>query len=48
MSIYWVEMYNLNEDAKSYMEKGLFTASLTGLAFSAIPRMDRNDHEQGI
>ena len=37
MSIYWVEMYNLNEDAKSYMEKGLFTASLTGLPFSAIP-----------
>ena len=38
MSIYWVEMYNLNEDAKSCMEKGLFTASLTGLPFSAIPR----------
>ena len=37
MSIYWVEMYNLNEDAKSYREKGLFTASLTGLPFSAIP-----------
>ena len=42
MSIYWVEMYNLNEDAKSYMEKGLFTASLTELPFSAIP------HDQWI
>ena len=42
MSIYWVEMYNLNEDAKSYMEKGLFTASLTGLPFSTIP------HDQWI
>ena len=35
-------MYNLNEDAKSYMEKGHCTASLTGLPFSAIP------HDQWI
>ena len=42
MSSYWVEMYNLNEDAKSYMEKGLFSASLTWLPFSAIP------HDQWI
>ena len=31
-------MCNLNEDGKSYMKKALFTASLTGLPFSVIPR----------
>lgn len=42
MKIIWSTMNNLDEEATSYIKNGLFSASLSGRSFSAIP------HDQWI
>ena len=37
LSIYWSMMKNLNDEVSNHMKQGLFSASLSGLPFSAIP-----------
>ena len=42
LSIYWLEMNNLDEEKAFYMRSGLFSASMSGRPFSALP------HDQWI
>ena len=42
LSLYWLEMNNLDEEKAFYMRSGLFSASMSGRPFSALP------HDQWI
>ena len=37
LSLYWAQMNNLTIEEQSFMEQGLFAASMTSLPFSSIP-----------
>ena len=43
LSLYWLEMNDLDEEKAFYMRSGLFSVSMSGRPFSALPHNQWND-----